>query len=332
MPDSIKLRPLPLIVTLLLVIVGFFIGRYSVGETESLQSAANDTNRPTKRVLTALEKPKIEIPAPDKSDAPSVGQSASDRTELSEREEQSLKTASEYIADVADQMGDLDELESVIGKWVQSDPESAIEWLAQGDRRDDILRVLLYAWASMSPEDSAAWLESNKGTEEYSSAVLGHALGIAQGEGFGEALDWLDSINDPLARTQIWSVAGEGAYDEDPDGTLERLAESGLPEDLQLAMVEEWNQISRNKSKRNAQNLASVYASAVAAGADFRGQSSAELARELVAGITGADSFSNTNFQIPNMSDIEIEKALDNLEFRPAQGQGEAQLNYNPSE
>ena len=107
---------------------------------------------------------------------------------------------------------------------------------------------------------------------------------------------------------------------------LDRLADSGIPDELQLPMLEEWNQRIQNRSRRNAQNLASVYSSAVAAGASFHGRSSQEVVRELVAGVTGSDSFENTIFQVPNMDDTAIEKALGNLEFH------EGRLNYNPAE
>ena len=276
MPGSIKLRPLPFIGTLLLVVtLGFFIGRYSVGETEPPKSAAADTNKPTKRPLTALDQP---APARERAGDPVKNQpTARERIELSEREEEILKTVSDYIADASEKMDDLDELGDVIKEWLVKDPDSAIEWLARGERRDDILRVIFTAWVEeLDSDDARAWLAAHRDTEGYSSAVLGFALGLSENEEFEEALALADTIDDPLARTQIWNAAGGEVYDEDPDGTLLRLADSGLPEDLQIAMVEEWTQSRRNKSRRNAQNLASVYSSAVAAGADFEGRSSAD--------------------------------------------------------
>ncbi len=91
------------------------------------------------------------------------------------------------------------------------------------------------------------------------------------------------------------------------------------------------SQANTNKAKRNAQNLASVYSSAVAAGASFTGTTSSELSWQLVEGVVGADSFSTTNFQVPNMAAAEITNAGAYLEY-VAKGGGsgdQPQLNYN---
>ena len=61
-------------------------------------------------------------------------------------------------------------------------------------------------------------------------------------------------------------------------------------------------QANENKAKRNAQNLASVYSSALAAGSSVSGADAATIVSALVTGVTGADSFSDTYFQVPNMS------------------------------
>ena len=71
-----------------------------------------------------------------------------------------------------------------------------------------------------------------------------------------------------------------------------------------------------NKRKRNAQNLASVYASAIAAGANFTSVKNKFDAIEIMRrGVNGADSFSTILFQVPGMSDKEAEKASRYLLF-----------------
>jgi type IV pilus assembly protein PilA len=96
------------------------------------------------------------------------------------------------------------------------------------------------------------------------------------------------------------------------------------------------SQANTNKAKRNAQNLASVFSSAIAAGAQFTGADGATVGgaiAKLVGGVTGADSFSTTNFQVPNMSADEIGLADDYLSFTAASGSGATyvapQLNYD---
>ncbi|MGI9242927.1 MAG: prepilin-type N-terminal cleavage/methylation domain-containing protein [Verrucomicrobiales bacterium] len=91
------------------------------------------------------------------------------------------------------------------------------------------------------------------------------------------------------------------------------------------------SQANTNKAKRNAQNLASVYSSAIAAGAtDFTADTTAAgIVTKLIAGVNGADSFETTNFQVPNMSGDEQTNALGYLVFGAAAGTGEQpQLNY----
>jgi prepilin-type N-terminal cleavage/methylation domain-containing protein len=54
------------------------------------------------------------------------------------------------------------------------------------------------------------------------------------------------------------------------------------------------------KARRNAQNIASTYAAARAAGATFTGSTTAALvADQLNVGITGQGQFSTTTFQVP---------------------------------
>ena len=91
------------------------------------------------------------------------------------------------------------------------------------------------------------------------------------------------------------------------------------------------SQANTNKAKRNAQNLASVYSSAIAAGAtDFTADAAAStIVTKLIAGVNGADSFSTTNFQVPNMSTDEQTNALVYLVYGAAAAVGEQpQLNY----
>ena len=83
---------------------------------------------------------------------------------------------------------------------------------------------------------------------------------------------------------------------------------------------------NRNKAKRNAQNLASVYSSALAAGATITGATDVDIADALITGVNGADSFVNTYFQVPNMSVAERDAAAVYLDIDGTTGQ----LVYTP--
>ena len=91
------------------------------------------------------------------------------------------------------------------------------------------------------------------------------------------------------------------------------------------------SQANTNKAKRNAQNLASVYSSAIAAGAtNFTGDATAgAIVDKLVAGVTGQDSFETTNFQVPNLSAEEKTKCLVYLQIATAVAPDQPQLNYS---
>ena len=52
------------------------------------------------------------------------------------------------------------------------------------------------------------------------------------------------------------------------------------------------------KARRNAQNIASTYAAARAAGASFTGATEAAVAAELNTGMAGAGQFATTRFQV----------------------------------
>ena len=78
-------------------------------------------------------------------------------------------------------------------------------------------------------------------------------------------------------------------------------------------------QANNSKAKRNAQNLASVCASAVAAGADLGTASSVTaIVYQIVSpGLTGGtdSGFDSTVFKVPNLSDQEKMSASQHLSY-----------------
>ena len=80
-------------------------------------------------------------------------------------------------------------------------------------------------------------------------------------------------------------------------------------------------QANISKAKRNAQNLASVYSSAVAAGASFASSDEDGIVGELVTGVYGGaeGGFDSTLFRVPNMSTDEQTDAKGYLEYADGQ-------------
>jgi len=70
-------------------------------------------------------------------------------------------------------------------------------------------------------------------------------------------------------------------------------------------------------ARRNAQNLASVYGSARAAGSEALATATSigEVVELLRAGVTGSDSFADTVFQVPGLSDRDAAEAMINLRW-----------------
>ena len=307
----------------ILIFAAFMAGRSSVSPSKTREAAeATKTRHPQK--LSAI------TPASSDKGAgrPNLQPASTQPTDppLADQIDADLKRVAEFLAAAANETGDFSALSGTIAAWMDYDPEEAIAWLATGDRRDEILRIMFVAWGSKNPDTALAWLAANRETDRYQSAAFGLAGNLPS----EEALQIAGTLDDPSHRAVIWAEAGVGLFADDQDAALERLAAAGFPDELERLTVKSWRRALSNISKRNAQNLASVFSSAIAAGAEFQGNSSEEIARELVAGITGAASFAKTRFQVPELSEQEIARAIENIEF-VGQNTGQNQFNYNPA-
>jgi hypothetical protein len=117
-----------------------------------------------------------------------------------------------------------------------------------------------------------------------------------------------------LAEFFSFAIAAERLDDNDPDIRQAVLDHLQLSPELQEIAQEETAQMV---PVRNAQNVASVFASATAAGADLTGVTDTMTAiRTIRDGVYGGDSFSSTRFQVPNLSEEEIASAAAHLDFR----------------
>ena len=304
----------------ILIFAAFMVGRASVSPTETRAPAeATPTARPQK--LSAIIPARTDGTGLPERQRPSAATQPTDPAPEAQIDA-NLATVANFLSTAAGQIGDNGVLAETIAAWMDHDPDEAINWLANGDRGAEILPTMFVIWGQQNPSAALAWLAANRDTDRYPHAAFGLA-GNLESE---EALQLAETLNDPPRRATIWTVAGRALYADDQDAALERLAAAEFPDELERLTINSWRQALSNKSKRNAQNLASVFSAAVAAGAEFQGNSSEEITRELVAGVTGAGPFATTRFQVPTLSDTEIAHAIENLEFA-----GQNQLNYNPA-
>jgi hypothetical protein len=308
-----------------LLVATFFAGRASIKapDPEPVESAAPP--RPAEK-LSALTRsdPKI-APVNDPFNHSPDGP-ASDPSDLAASAD--VAVVASILAEAANHINDVEALGVVLSSWLESDPDTAIAWLTSGERSEETLRTLFSLWGSDDPDAALAWLAANQNLEGYDSAAVALALGLAHQGSAESALALADSVTKRISRVQIWMDAGADLYSANQDELRERLASTDIPEDLQAFMIENWRENISNAAKRNAQNLASVYSSARAAGATFQGKSAIEIAEELTAGIFGGGSFSTTKFQIPGLSETDINRALRNLVFESDNGS----LSYGASE
>jgi hypothetical protein len=308
-----------------LVAASFVVGRLSVKEKPP---SAGPPPKAEKKKLTAIQpptgNPAVTPPIAGANDTNPVPPSNSPQDRAK------AKRIAETIAamgDALDTQDDFEELSELITEWLNRDPDEAIAWLATGDRRSSVLKAIFIFWSSEDPEATQDWLYENRDLDGYQDAKYGLALGLAHNDQPGAALHFTHTIDDPIARTKIWEVAGPELYAINQDELREHLSSSDIPQNAQDIMLDHWETDFRNKSKRNAQNLASVFSSALAAGAKFEATTVAEFAQEIVTGVYGADSFAKTRFQVPNMSVGEMANALENLDLNDA-----GFLSYRPAE
>jgi type IV pilus assembly protein PilA len=68
---------------------------------------------------------------------------------------------------------------------------------------------------------------------------------------------------------------------------------------IAIPMISNINEKAKTaKNKRNAQNIASVYGAATAAGATITATTAAAVVTALSTGVNGADQFADTKFQV----------------------------------
>ena len=97
---------------------------------------------------------------------------------------------------------------------VARDAPGAIDYLAQGESLEMMLRWLVQLWSKKDPETASAWLLDNQGRQHYDAAVEGLTQGIAS-KNPESAMGWAKIITDPVIKTRVWTAAGYQQYRHD---------------------------------------------------------------------------------------------------------------------
>ena len=314
-------KVLQLIAVVALLVTAFFIGRNSIQLPEPEDDAPAPRRHPVEK-LTAIVSPE---PEQEPLTIP-FGNGKSPAVTEGSRSGVEADRVSNFLGTLADQIGDISAMADTIAAWMDSYPDEAIAWLAGRENRDDVLSVMFAAWGMENIEGAHAWLKENSDMDGYTAMAIGLSSALASAGQAEEALALTENVDSQMAVVQIWQNSGAQLYAINQDDVRQRLASTDLPIGLQEQMIENWKSEISQRGKRNAQNLASVYSSAVAAGANFEGKTKVEITAELVAGLNGSDSFSTTRFQVPNMTEHSLLKALEDLVFSEG-----GSLNYKPT-
>ncbi len=197
--------------------------------------------------------------------------------------------------------------------------------LIMSARLSEVPREALHSAAAGSPvpDHVLVALRLDAGVEllfEGDFAEAADAAAVVQkfGDSIG-ALRELAQEHDVSLPPAIVALLGAKHYAEDDRARLEiKLTRAELDSMVADAMrgAAASGQVAR--AKRNAQNLASVCAAAVAAGCtDFEGPTPSveQACLKLVAGVKGTGTFGDTEFRVPNLSTAEIAAAAEHLDF-----------------
>lgn len=201
------------------------------------------------------------------------------------------------------------ELIGVFPQWLASHPDDALAFVSASPQRDALLRIATRRWAETDPVAASAWLAEHNDFGGRDAMAAGIASAIANGDP-AAAVAWAASIRDAALKFSAAEDSGYAFYlagDETARDAFRRmgLPETAIPALLNGAMAKKLDALAR----RGAQNLASTYGAARAAGAVIEAESVDGIMQALSAGVSGSGQFSGTLFQVDTSVWPERERA-----------------------
>lgn len=281
----------------LLVALGFFAGRLS------MNPSVEGTPAPPSQPLVSMLPPLPGNASAAEVDANEADEAGSEEASPGEIPPEVLKMLS-ALASVMDS----DQYAEAVRAWLAQDPEGAIGYLTEATKHpQEMTRWLVQMWSEIDPEKASAWLIAQSESEHRDSAIEGLTRGIANSDP-ESALRWVSQIDNPLIKYRAARRAGYQQFRYDPVLAEERLLKTGLPASGIEALMGNWERTWEARSRRNAQNVSSVFAAALAAGAAFEGTSAAEVIREVSIGKTvEGGAFDGEFFGVPNLTEREVD-------------------------
>ncbi len=192
---------------------------------------------------------------------------------------------------------DMEGVERTLAKWMAADPDAVIAFLSASANRDGILIKLTALWAKQDPAAASSWLAGHRDRLGHDAMVSGLVSTVVREEPEA-AVKWVSAMKDPLLKAAAAQDAGYEFYRQSDDAAGKALTEMGLPESASPAMFGAWEKRFAEFARRDAQNIASVFNAARAAGAEVNAQTVEDIRALLSAGIKGSGAFSSNMFKV----------------------------------
>jgi hypothetical protein len=236
------------------------------------------------------------------------------------RREAGKSTASERLMESLEEMANSKQqgqLEDLLAKWLARNPEEMLQFLESSPHRDEVLRKVTALWAKTDAAAASSWLAAHPTIAGRDATAAGLAAAVVKDEP-DAAVQWVATIKDPMQKLAGAQTAGYEFFRQSDESALAALSKMGMPASaIEPALLETWKRRLGEFSKRNAQNVASAYSAAKAAGADVSPDSPEAVVEALNNGIKGSGQFSTSVFKVDltDLTEREQTAARDYLEM-----------------
>jgi hypothetical protein len=180
------------VVYAILIVLAFLGGRSSLRDRGASESAS-----------AVIERPSILLAG---NEAQAVSHTDREPKEVAEVQPKQPLSSDDFATQVAEMLKvgvqDYNAFSDVLKAWVDLDPMGAIEFLARGESRDDMLRWIVSMWGREDSENASRWLAENEHLEGLGHAIEGLTQGI-QNDDPESAMEWAKMIEDPSTQTRV---------------------------------------------------------------------------------------------------------------------------------
>ena len=123
--------------------------------------------------------------------------------------------------------------------WANRDPLAALEWLTtlpEGEGQHAGMHQAVREWTNEDPAAASEWLATMPASQAKDAAIMGFTRRLAY-EDPAAAITWAETISTNEGRTEALAIVGRNWAREDPQAAAEWAASSGLPENVQQAII-----------------------------------------------------------------------------------------------